>query len=207
MSDKPAVTLTDRVRKRVQGVLNPLGHTLHSWGVHPDMITVFGLLLVLGAALLIANGHLQGGGVLLLIALPFDAVDGAVARAMKREGQFGAVLDSTLDRYADGVIFASLSYYFAQQAAPLLLGLALAALLGSYGVSYVRARAEGIGVQPKVGWFTRMERTGVILVMLLLPPLLPWGVGILALGTNITALQRLWFVYTHLNADASTSDH
>jgi CDP-diacylglycerol--glycerol-3-phosphate 3-phosphatidyltransferase len=62
----------------------------------------------------------------------------------------------------------------------------------------VRARADGVQVETKIGWFTRMERVGVILIMLLAPFLLQWGVLVLAIGTNFTALQRLWFVYNTL---------
>src|SRR5690606_3086265 len=109
--------------------------------------------------------------------------------------QFGGLLDSTLDRYADGFIFGALGYYFASLGQQTNLVLALAALLGSYGVSYVRARAGEAGLSVKVGWFSRMERVAVILLMLFILPLLLPGLWILAVGTNLTTFQRLWFVY------------
>jgi len=164
-------------------------------GVHPDHVTIAGTLLVLVAAWVVGLGHLQLGALLLLLALPLDAIDGAIARAMQRTGKFGALLDSSLDRYADAAIFAGLGYYFAVQVQLELLVLAFAALVGAYSVSYVRARAEGLGVDVKVGWFSRLERVAIILLMLLLPDLLPIGVTILAIGTNITAVQRLIYVY------------
>ncbi len=143
---------------------------------------------------------------MLIISLPLDAVDGAVARAMKRKSAFGMVLDSTLDRYADGFIFASLSYYFAVQDRFEMMVLSLIALMGSFLVSYVRARADDakVSVATTVGIFTRVERVIVILVMILGMGLtnqlifLEIGVLVLAVGTNFTALQRLLFVYTAL---------
>ena len=197
MSEHP-VTLTDRIRKLTGGFMNALGAWLYRLGIHPDFITVLGLVVVLVAAVFIGNGDLQIGGLILLAGLPLDAVDGAVARAMQRKDRFGAMLDSSLDRYADGLIFAALSYYFAVQDNMTLMVVAQAALLGSFMVSYARARAEGLGVDVKVGWFTRMERVIVILALLLVPQLLEIGVWVLAIGTNLTGMQRIWFVYKML---------
>jgi len=197
MSEHP-VTLTDRVRALTGGFMNRLGAILHQLGIHPDLITILGLGVVLVAAILIADGQHQLAGVILLLGLPLDAVDGAVARAMGRTDSFGAMLDSSLDRYADGLIFAGLSYYFAVQDNMTLMVVAQAALLGSFMVSYARARAEGLGVDVKVGWFTRMERVIVILALLLVPQLLEIGVWVLAIGTNLTGMQRIWFVYKML---------
>lgn len=202
MSEHP-VTLTDRVRNMTGGLMASLGMSLHRLGVHPDAVTAFGLLVVAVACVFIADGQFQVGALVLLAGLPLDAVDGAVARAMQRKGKFGAMLDSTLDRYADGFIFAALSYYFAVQDEFSLMLLALAAMIGSFMVSYTRARGEGVDVVVKIGLFSRMERVAVILVMLLLPdafglPILALGVLILAVGTNFTSLQRLWYVYAAL---------
>lgn len=197
-TEKKPKIFTDRLRGWTSGIINPIGRGLHRIGVHPDMVTVFGLIIVGVAAVFIGSGQIQWGGAILLIGLPLDALDGAVARAMQRKGQFGAMLDSTLDRYADGFIFAGLSYYFAVLGRFDMLLLAQAALLGSILVSYTRARAEGIGVDTKIGLFTRVERVTVIIIMLLAPILLEWGVLVLAIGTNFTAMQRLWFVYNSL---------
>ena len=188
-------TLTDRVRQQVAGSLSRAGMALHRSGIHPDWITLFGMGLVVVAAVFIARGQMQVGALILIVGLPLDALDGAVARAMQRQDKFGAVLDSTLDRYADGFIFGALGYHFASLGQPEYVLLALAALVGSYGVSYVRARAGEAGLSVKVGWFTRMERVAVILLALLIPALLMPGLWILAVGTNVTALQRVWFVY------------
>ena len=203
--DHPA-TLTDRLRQMTQAPLNRIGGLLAKLGVHPDAITIAGLMLVAAAAVLMAQGLFLAAGMLLLFSLPLDAVDGAVARALNRSGTFGMVLDSTLDRYADGFIFASLGYYFAGQDRFDMLALAFLALVGSFLVSYVRARAEDakVGLRITIGWFTRVERVIVILTMILAmglfenPIALEIGMVILAIGTHLTALRRLLFVYRAL---------
>jgi phosphatidylglycerophosphate synthase len=192
-------TPSNRMRALANGLTTRLGTALHNIGVHPDAVTVFGLILVALGAFLVAQGQMQSAALILILALSFDALDGAVARAMQRTGKFGAMLDSTLDRYADGFIFAALSYHFAVLDRFDMMLLAQAALIGSILVSYTRARAGGLKVDCEVGLFTRMERIVVILVMLLIPFLLDWGVLLLAIGTNFTAMQRLWFVYQSLN--------
>ncbi|MFN8565192.1 MAG: CDP-alcohol phosphatidyltransferase family protein [Anaerolineae bacterium] len=155
-----------------------------------------------GGALCIAAGQIQLGGVLLVLSLLLDALDGAVARAMGRTDRFGGVLDSTLDRYADGLIFGSLAYYFAGRGESLNLLLALASLMGSFVVSYVRARAGEADLSVKIGWFSRFERVITLLLMLLVPPLLAVGLWVLAIGTNVTGVQRLWYVFQHLDKEA-----
>jgi CDP-diacylglycerol--glycerol-3-phosphate 3-phosphatidyltransferase len=194
MAQSP-ITLTDRVRRVTNQAVSRAGSTVYKAGIHPDTITIVGTALVGMAAVFIASGQLQAGALLLLLSLPLDALDGAVARAMQRKDPFGGLLDSTLDRYADGFIFGALGYYFASLGQQTNLVLALAALLGSYGVSYVRARAGEAGLSVKIGWFSRMERVAIILLMLFIPPLLLPGLWILAVGTNLTTFQRLWFVY------------
>ncbi len=177
------------------------GSLVHGWGIHPDTITIVGLIVVALGAVAIALGELPLGGVILLISLPLDALDGAVARAMGRTDQFGAVLDSTLDRYADGLIFGALAVHFARLNQLDHLLLVLAALMGSFVVSYVRARAGEAGLSVKIGLFSRFERVITLLLALLIPPLLIPGMWVLALGTNITGGQRLWYVYTHLDKE------
>jgi phosphatidylglycerophosphate synthase len=189
------MSFTDRIRQLSQGLLSRLGLALHHAGIHANGITIAGFVLVGLAALIIASGQMQLAALLLVLALPLDALDGAVARAAQNTNPFGGILDSTLDRYADGFLFGALGYHFAQQGQAGLLLLALAALLGSFAVSYVRARAGEAGISLKAGLFTRLERVLLLLLMLLIPPLLIPGLWLLAVGTNLTALQRLWLVY------------
>jgi CDP-diacylglycerol---glycerol-3-phosphate 3-phosphatidyltransferase len=187
-------TLTDRVRYYTSGLTTRLGTWLYNKGVHPDAITAFGLVIVAIASVVIAQGHFVAGGLILLMGTPLDAIDGAVARAMQRKDRFGALFDSTLDRYADGFIFMGLAYYYSGQGNQNVMLLSILALLGSLLVSYVRARAEGLNLDCKVGLLTRMERVFIILVMLIVGLVVP-GLWILVIGTHMTVIQRVWHVY------------
>ena len=99
------VTFQDRVRGALGGTIGGIGRGLHRMHVHPDAITAVGLLVVVGAAVLIGRGEIQWGAIVLILGLPLDALDGAVARAGNRTGKFGGVLDSTFDRAADALIY------------------------------------------------------------------------------------------------------
>lgn len=200
----PPQTRSDRVRQQLTWLEQASGNFVHRLGVHPDVVSLVGLGFVIAAAFAIANGRLVLGGWLIFWGGWFDALDGAVARARGGANPFGAVLDSLLDRYADGFIFGSLSYYFAVKNEMVLMLLPLAAFMGSYAVSYVRARADApdIGVAAKLGAFTRLERLVVVVWALWLHTwLLVPALWLLAIGTNLTAVQRLWFVKQH------TKDH
>lgn len=186
---------TEWVRSVIRDRMGELGRTLHRMGVHPDMITLLGLVIVAIASVIIARGQFQLGGIILVLGLPLDAVDGAVARAMGRKGNFGGVLDSTLDRYADAFIFGGLSYHFAVLGQFDYMVLCFAALAGSFVVSYVRARAGEAGLSVKVGLLDRFVRVIIIIAVLLVPPLTILGLWVLAIGANFTALQRIWYVY------------
>jgi CDP-diacylglycerol---glycerol-3-phosphate 3-phosphatidyltransferase len=186
---------TEWVRTQIRDRMGELGRTLHRLGVHPDMITLLGLVIVAIASVIIARGQFQLGGIILVAGLPLDALDGAVARAMGRKGNFGGVLDSTLDRYADAFIFGGLSYHFAVQGQFDYMLLCLAALTGGFVVSYVRARAGEAGLSVKVGLLDRFVRVIIIIAVLLVPPLTILGLWVLAIGANFTALQRIWYVY------------
>jgi CDP-diacylglycerol--glycerol-3-phosphate 3-phosphatidyltransferase len=201
MTQLPPATLSDRARRLTEGLTSRAGRFVHERGVHPDAITIAGLIVVGLAAVLIATGEFVGAGVLLLLSLPLDALDGAVARARERVDRRGAVLDSTLDRYADGFVFGGLAYYFADTAQPHYVLLTMAGLIGTFVVSYVRARAGEADLSVKIGLFSRFERVVVMLVMFLVPALLIAGLWILAVGTNITGVQRLLYVYRHLDRE------
>lgn len=193
------VIFTDRVRRLSAGLTRRAGMAVHRLGIHPDWITIAGLVLVLIGSVAIAQGSFVQAGVLLLLSLPLDALDGAVARAMQRTDRRGGVLDSTLDRYADSAIFAGFAWYYAVNDAPGWMLLAIAGMIGTSGVSYVRARAGEAGLSVRVGLFSRLERVVVMLVMLFIPALIVPGLWVLAIGTNFTTLQRLWYVYRHLD--------
>jgi CDP-diacylglycerol--glycerol-3-phosphate 3-phosphatidyltransferase len=187
-------TLTDLMRFATARLTTRIGHRLYMWGIHPDLITFVGLVFVAVAAYMIAQGEFVLGAIILIAGMPLDAVDGAVARAMQRKDQFGALWDSVLDRYADGFIFMGLAYYFSGQDNRTAVALSVLAMLGTQLVSYVRARAEGLDLSCKVGLFTRMERVVVILIMLLTGWVMA-GLWVLTIGTHITVIQRIWHVY------------
>ncbi len=191
-------TFTDRVRVWTGGLTSRLGHFFHTRGIHPDIITVVGTAIVAIAAVVLAQGEFFWGAVILMIGLPLDALDGAVARAMRRQGKFGAFWDSTLDRYADGLIFLALAYYYAGQSNQGAVLLSGAALLGTQLVSYTRARAEGLQVDCKVGLLSRLERVVILLIMLATGWIMP-GLWVLAVGTHFTVAQRIWHVRRLLN--------
>lgn len=196
MTNHP-ITFTDRARAFTRDWTAWAGAILHRLNIHPDALTVAGLVVVAIASVFIARGQFPLAGIILVLGLPLDALDGATARAMGRKDNFGSVLDSTLDRYADAFIFGGLSYYFAVQGRFEMMLLALAALIGSFVVSYVRARAGEAGLSVKIGLFDRFVRVIIIVLILFVPILLELGVLALAVGTNVTGLQRLWYVYRH----------
>lgn len=193
MAPTSPITLSDRMRGLTKGILHPIAARLNAWGVHPDVITVVGTILMGGAALFIADGRLTIAGIIVLVGIPLDALDGAVARLRGAARPFGAFLDSTLDRYADGFLLGGLAVYGLHQNTEAILVLALVSLVGAYLISYTRARAEGLGLTCNIGLFTRFERTVVLLALLFTGWVLPLLV-VLAVGTHFTALQRIWHV-------------
>ncbi len=193
-------TFSDRLRHTFRGLTQWAGSTGARLGISPDAVTIAGTLLVAVAAWQAALGHFLIAGVILILGMPLDVLDGAIARATNRKSRFGALLDSTLDRYADGFMLLGLATYFStngQQAEMVISGLAL---IGAYAVSYVRARAEGLNIPIKEGWFSRVERTIILIAALLSGWVVP-GVIILAIGNHVTALQRIRLVWLATRAD------
>jgi CDP-diacylglycerol--glycerol-3-phosphate 3-phosphatidyltransferase len=177
------------IRLKCKNILAPLARLLSSGRVDPNVITILGFIPAVAAGLAFAGGMVRLGGVFIVVAGIFDLMDGLVARAGNRQTKFGAILDSTVDRYAETVIFIGLAVLFAGTAT--LYGVILA-LAGSLMVSYVKARAEGLGYSCEVGMLQRPERMLIILVAALLGiGFLKWAIWIVAVLANITALERL----------------
>ena len=162
--------------------------------MHPNTLTVLGMLLAFGAALLAALGMFVRAGAVYLIGGTLDGLDGALARATGRESRFGGLLDSTLDRYGEAALLAGLAFWMAQSGRLLELMLIFATLAGSFLVSYVRARAEGLGLELKIGLLTRVERFIIMLIMLYSGQF-TIGLAIMAVLANFTVLQRMVRVY------------
>lgn len=193
------VTFTDRMRTWFKWVVDPLGKFFLGIGMTPNMMTGLGLAGNFVGAYFISQGKLVLGGWLVLIMTPIDALDGTMARLRGDPSDFGAFVDSVSDRYAELAILGGLMYYFATHGNAVGSTLAFLAAAGSIMVSYVRARAQSLQYEAKVGIMTRMERYLVLAPLLVLnqPIIALW---ILAVLGNITALQRIWFVRRQAHA-------
>ena len=188
--EQKANTLTDRARIAFKGILDPLATLLNRMGLMPNTVTILGLVGNVIGALLIAQGYLTAGGILVLLMGPVDALDGTMARLRGMAGNFGAFVDSVTDRYSELVIFAGLLYYFIQQNNQTAILLVYASAAGSVLVSYIRSRGQSLGWDTKVGVLTRMERYLVLAPAIILNyPMV--GLWIIAVFSNLTAVQRI----------------
>lgn len=186
-------TLTDYLRLWFKWFLDPLGGFFNRLGLTPNMMTMLGLLGNTVGAYFLARGEMLTGGLLVLLMTPIDALDGTMARLRGESGDFGAFVDSVSDRYSELIIYGGLLYYFLSLGEPVGGLLVFGAAAGSVLVSYVKARAEGLGYEAKVGLLTRVERYLVLAPSLVFNQLYI-GLGIIAVLANITALQRIWYV-------------
>jgi len=177
---------------------DPIAKLVAKTGVTPDMVTSAGLAANVAAGAALALGRFGLGGSLILAGGGLDLLDGAVARATGRSSLFGSIFDASADRWAETAnLFGLLAYYVSQgdKVEPVLL---FAAMAGSIQTSYVKARVEAVGMDLKEGTFTRAERVLLLAAALLLAGRPGWGwvltvtLWILAIGTNITAVQRLY---------------
>lgn len=195
--------LAKYVRPMLSSGVGAIVRWLHGIGVTPNMVSFAGFVLTIGAATLMATGSLRIGGGVLWVAAMFDMVDGALARLGQSESKFGAFLDSTLDRYSESITFLGLAVFFANQnnaQTPLLL--IFLTLVGSWAVSYTRARAEGLDVECKAGILQRPERLVLLIAGLILGLVLP-VLWLLAVMTNFTAVQRIYEVYVRTSTSRS----
>jgi len=197
----------DSLRKPVYGIIDPTVRWIVARGIHPNLVTTLGFLCVVGAGYMYHLDHVRTAGLLVLLGGMWDIFDGQVARVSGMASKFGSFYDSTLDRISEIVVFLGLlslyNSYGRQLADVWMVYVIFAAMGGSLMVSYTRARAQGLGLDCTVGLMQRPER-----VVLL-------GVGSLAFGldfggtvlkgvivlvavlTNLTAIQRIWWVYRH----------
>ncbi len=195
------LTFTDQVRQRFQDRLDPVAGFLNRIGMYPNTMTLLGLFGNTIGAYFLARGQMSLGGILILAMGPVDALDGAMARLRGEPNAYGAFVDSVTDRYSELVIYGGLLVHFLSLGDWLGIALTYAAASGSVLVSYTRARAQSLGYEAKVGAFTRFERYLALVPALILNlPLI--GVAILALGTNLTAAQRI----VHVRREALRKD-
>jgi CDP-diacylglycerol---glycerol-3-phosphate 3-phosphatidyltransferase len=207
--------LPDWLKNGYLRVIDPVANWLVRRGVHPNTVTAFGTLCTVVGGTIYAMGHIRTAGWFLGLTALFDVLDGTVARRTNRSSTFGAFLDSTLDRLADGAVLGGLAVFYAISPvhhSRVMLVMCLAGLIGAFLTSYTRARAEALGIDAKVGMLQRPER-----VVLLSAPQAFFGLAlngwvlaviivILTLTAWITVVQRVAFVYhaTTARADSET---
>lgn len=197
------------IRKAVErvffGILQPFVDWLIRIGVRPNTITTLGTALVVVSAACYGTGAIRWGGLFLLLSGLVDTLDGQVARGSGQATKFGAFYDSTLDRVGDGATFIGIAGYLltapdVAYRVPAVI-VCMVSVLGSLLVSYARARAEGLGIDCRIGIAQRAER-----ILLLGVPVLIWGAGpqallleaivaLLTVASYITVVQRFVYVY------------
>ena len=186
-------------------LIDPVANWLVRRKVHPNSITIFGTVCTVIGGVIYAMGHIRTGGWFLSITALFDVLDGTVARRSGRSSTFGAFLDSTLDRLADGFVLGGLAVFYAtstQHGSIRLMITALLGLMGAFLTSYTRARAEALGLDAKVGIMQRPERV----VLMAAPQALfglffdGWALAIIVVTLTVTAwitvIQRVGYVYS-----------
>ena len=201
--------LPDWLKNGYLKVIDPVANWLVRRGVHPNTITIIGTICTVAGGVIYAMGHISTGGWFLGATALFDVLDGTVARRSNKSSTFGAFLDSTLDRVADGAILSGLAVFYAlnpvHRNVPMVV-VCLTGLIGSYLTSYIRARAEALGMDAKVGMVQRPER----FVLLSVPQaffglaLNGWVLGLIIVFLTVTAwitvVQRVHFVYRQTTA-------
>ena len=199
MANKEKESIEMFLRRSFKGILDKIGTAINKTGILPNTVTLLGLLGTTGGAILLATGHIFWGGIVIMITGPIDALDGTMARLRGESTEFGAFVDSVTDRYSELAILAGLLIYYLVKMDPTGIILVYAAAAGSVMVSYVKARAEGLGFTAKVGILSRVERYLILAPCLLLniPIVALW---ILAIFANFTALQRIYFVRNQAKA-------
>jgi CDP-diacylglycerol---glycerol-3-phosphate 3-phosphatidyltransferase len=204
--------LPDWLKNGYLRLMDPIADLLVRSRVHPNTITIWGTVFMVAGGIIYGTGHITIGGWLLSITALTDVLDGMVARRGNRASQFGAFLDSTLDRVADGAVLGGLAVFYAlspeHHNVPMVV-VCLAGIIGSFLTSYTRARAESLGLDAKIGMLQRPER-----VVLLCAPQALFGlalngwvliaiINILTITAWITVVQRIKYVYDRTRTPAS----
>jgi CDP-diacylglycerol--glycerol-3-phosphate 3-phosphatidyltransferase len=189
--------ISEKVKKVYYLILGPVIQFFIHINANPNIFTMAGLLFGGITAVFFGLGYFRTAGLFLLLAGMCDSIDGTIARRSGRASKFGALLDSTLDRYTEMLIFFGMAYYFSHpnhRNISTLFALALG-LGGSLMVSYVRARAEGLGFECKVGMMQRVERMLLLTIgALTFKGVLIVTIWIVAIFSNITAIHRLFYI-------------
>jgi len=190
------------IKPHYNAVLKPFARLLARMGIHPNAVTLFGVFLFFMGAWLTATGIWTIAVALGIIASFFDGLDGILARETGKKSSFGAFLDSVCDRVTEVVWIGSYLFYYFQHPPfdTVSVYCAFLAVTGSILVSYVKARAEGVGIACDGGLLQRSERLIILGVFQLLgPDLMPWGLGIVAGFAYLTVFQRMYLVWRNYN--------
>jgi CDP-diacylglycerol--glycerol-3-phosphate 3-phosphatidyltransferase len=185
-------------------VIDPVARFLINLRVHPHVITFSGLLFSIVAFNFFRQGYFFSAGLLVVLAGACDVLDGRLARETNQISKFGALMDSTIDRYCEVLMFLGLAIFFHDKYTYIVY-LIILALTGSFMVSYTRARAEGLGIECKVGLMQRPERMTYLAIGSLLGSIPKIGVYIviatmwfIAILANITVIQRVVYIRSQL---------
>jgi CDP-diacylglycerol--glycerol-3-phosphate 3-phosphatidyltransferase len=191
-----------RARKKVSKIADPFARGLAKIGLTPTIVTVIGFTITVTGAVLIALGYLAAGAGAMGVGAVLDILDGVLARLTGAESRRGAFLDSFTDRLGEVAVWTGLAYYLGERAEGALVLASLIGVTGSLLIPYIRAKAEGEGVEGKGGIMGRAERLlvfgfGVGLADFGLPTLAP-SLWALAGLSWLTVLQRFWRTWSRL---------
>jgi CDP-diacylglycerol--glycerol-3-phosphate 3-phosphatidyltransferase len=213
------VFISEKNRERYLKIIKPVGDFFARTGVHPNILSVSGLVLSAVAGLLYGHGRFFWAAWVVVFAGICDTLDGQIARQTNKRSAFGAFFDSTLDRYSDMFLLIGLAYHFAggraflglngggtsEGTSPWTVLVIVFAIAGSFMVSYTRARAEGLGMNCKGGLMQRPERITLLIIGSLLgsipvagPMILKFTLLVLAVSANLTAIYRIIFIKNQL---------
>lgn len=182
----------------------PIVKVLEKTHITPNGVTWVGLLITIVAAVLVALKHPFAAGFVVLFAGLFDMLDGALARYTNRVTKFGGVLDSTLDRVSEAMVLIGIAVFYANQQSTWGVAFAGVTMMSSQLVSYIRAKAEAMGIKCEIGLLTRPERVVILSLGLLLSSfnyILLIALAIIAVLSLFTAGQRLFFVKKKIKSD------
>ena len=178
--------------------VKPIVNILVKMKIHPNLVTLLSLLLAIPAFLFYWQGIFWAGAIFLFLCGIFDTFDGEIARQTNRVTKIGGFLDSTADRINEFLIYLGLFLYYYSHETYALFWI-FSAMFGSMMVSYTRARGEGLGISPQVGFFERFTRILLLIIGSFLgKQIMIYVLALLTLGTIQTMIQRI--IYTHIRS-------
>ncbi len=192
-------SITGRIGAGGKRVVDSIVNLLASLQVHPNILTLIGMVINIFAMVLFAKGIFRWAALVIMFAGVFDIVDGEVARRTKRVTKFGAFFDSVIDRYSDLLLLLGLILWYAKWHNTFYVGLTGLVLIGSVLTSYTRARAESLIPACKVGFMERPERI-VLLIIGALTDRMAAVLWVMAILSNWTVSQRIWYTWRELSA-------